>query len=478
MKRAYYYLVLPSAILFVGQLITGTQIVVAFLFSLAIYFGLCASFATGSWHSTLGLLNLIIISKFLIFGIVVKTLFLQPADDILLAPVETSMVAALGYAGVLIGTIIQQRLPLPRTRLIYAIADKNFYLVLYVFLMIAGYGSWSFIYISRQQAADVTTTIGGPFGFLTGFSEIRELAISACLYYVWLSKSRKFLSHPLVIFTLVVSTLLGIYSTSKEAMIEPAIYLFFTAASIKGIRYKPIWIILIVGSVTYATIIAPFSNFIRNAGGLNSVASERITVMTEVIPKMIFDEEFRNSVNTTLEKTVYKKFQPYLPVAGYSLGRMALVAEADRLIAASTNTERTGWETINWGFQMVLPRFMNPDKPYLATNNYLAHKVGEVGATDYTTQVSYGFMANFYNAFDFPGVIIGSSILICSLYYWLTLFFGNPTNLNIWSILVFGTYNHSLSEQSVAGIIASIWFPVTTLIVFLLAKHISKLLPW
>ena len=133
MTKTYYYLFFFSTIVFVGQLITGTQTQTALFFSIAIFFGLCAVFATGKWYSMLGLLNFAIIFKHLLFGIILKIIFLQPSDSPLFAPLESSMVAAIGFAGVLLGTLIQQKLPIPKTRLIYPISDKNFFLVLYGF---------------------------------------------------------------------------------------------------------------------------------------------------------------------------------------------------------------------------------------------------------------------------------------------------------------------------------------------------------
>ena len=480
MKPAYYYILLFSSILFVGQLINGTPLNIAFLFSTAIVFGLCAVQATGKWNSMLGLLNLVIIIKYLLFGIILKIFFFQPSDSPLLAPMETSMVAALGFAGVLIGTMIQQKLPLPKTRLIYPIHDKNFYLVLYIFSMTVGYGSWLYFFFSRHDVwttgLDLTTTVGGLYGIINAFGMFKDLSVVAAVYYAWLSKSKRLITHPLVLFPLVLSTLLGFYSTSKQGMIEPSVYLFLAILSVKGIRYKPLWGMLSFGIFIYVNLIYPFGNYIRYAGGREGSIDERIAVMSEVLPKMILEQEYRESVNMSLDKSHIHKHEPYLPVAGYSFGRFAMIAEADKLIAASTNSEGTGWETITWGFKMALPRFILPDKPILAANNYLARLVGGLGANDYTTQVSYGFMANFYNAFGFIGVIIGSLLLICGLYYWLTLFFGNPANISIWVILVFGQYHHLLAEQSVSGIIASLPFPLVVLIPFTLAKKISKML--
>lgn len=473
MKRTSFYLIIFSVILCIGQLTVGTDILVAFLFSIAIFFGLAATFATGRWNSLFGLLNFSLILKFLLFGVVVKIFFLQPADHPLRAPFETAMVCAFGFAGVMIGTVIQTKFRRPKRHIIHTINDKYFYLTLYIFSMIVGYGSWLYVYITRQGITDVESTVGGVFGVLGQFGDYKNMSISAAIYYLWASKSQRLLSHGLVIFTLVLSILVAIYSTSKQEMLKPLIFLILTVVSIKGVSYRPLWIIIITGLVTYTNFVYPFSQYIRHAGGREGTTSERIALMSEVVSKMVEDGEYREDLVT---KTSKNKDENYLPVAGASLGRFAMVAEADRLIAASNSFEDTGWETINWGFSMILPRFINPDKPIFAPNNYLGHIAGDISGNDYTTQVSYGFMANLYNAFGFTGVFFGSTIVTSLLYYWLSLFFGNATKLDIWIILVFSVFDHILTEQAVGSIIASIWFPVLTLVPFFLAKKIGEIL--
>lgn len=476
MKKTYYYVIIFSLILFIGQLITGTAISIAFLFSIAILFGLCAVFATGKWNSMLGLLNLSLIFKYLLFGVLMKTAFFQPSDSPLRSPMQTATVAALGFAGVLLGTLIYRKLPKPKIRLIYPIADKNFYLCLYIILFIVGFGSWLYVYITRGDMADIGESgVGGVFGVLGQFGGLKFLAISAAIYYAHMSKSKRLLSHPLVIFTLVISLLIGIYSTTKQGMLEPLLYLFITSLTIKGVRYKPLWNIVIIGTLLYVSIIYPFSQYIRHAGGREGSPAERIALMSSVLQAMVTDQEYRKSLSTSISYEYELQNEAYLPVAGDSLSRFAMLGEADKLIAVSTNSEYTGWETITWGFKMILPRFINPDKPAYAANNYLGHIVGDANPTDHTTQFSYGFMANFYNAFGFPCVFIGSTLLVGCLYYWCSLFFGNSSYLDIWGILVFGQYHHLLAEQSVAGIIASIWFPIVTLVVFIVSKKASKM---
>src|SRR6266403_3707846 len=103
-----------TTLLLVGQLITGTGAVVAFLFAAAILFGMLSVLAGGGLRSAFGCLNAILIGKFLLFGIAVQLILLEPADVTLRSPETTGLVMATGFLGLFIGTIVQSRFSCPQ----------------------------------------------------------------------------------------------------------------------------------------------------------------------------------------------------------------------------------------------------------------------------------------------------------------------------------------------------------------------------
>ena len=103
-----------------------------------------------------------------------------------------------------------------------------------------------------------------------------------------------------------------------------------------------------------------------------------------------------------------------------------MVGEADRLGSATERQQAfTGWETITWGFKLLTPSFLYAKKPTMEAGNYLGHIVGDIGPSDTETQVSYGVMANLYNAFSFIGVLVGTLVFFAGFYYWIRTFLGN-----------------------------------------------------
>jgi hypothetical protein len=149
---------------------------------------------------------------------------------------------------------------------------------------------------------------------------------------------------------------------------------------------------------------------------------------------------------------------------------------ADTLVAGTDESGQTGWETITWGFKLMVPSFIYPDKPIYPASNFLGHIAHEVSDDDYTTQVSYGIMANFYNAFSYPGVFIGTAVFIGSFYYILRLGFGRArcerrtAGTTAWFVLIIAHYHHMLVEAAVSGLMPSLLLPLDAYAIFLAAK--------
>jgi len=187
------------------------------------------------------------------------------------------------------------------------------------------------------------------------------------------------------------------------------------------------------------------------------------------------DGSFRSTVRERVSKGGYFE-------AGFlsPFSRLAMVGEADRLISATERQQAfTGWETIVWGFKLVTPSFLFHDKPIWEAGNYLAHIAGQVGSTDNTTQVSYGVMANFFNAFSFIGVGLGTPIFFAAFYYWIRLFLGEarcdgkPSTSTLWFIWLIAGFQHSIVESSIPGLVASLVFPAFLIFLCISAKVLS-----
>jgi hypothetical protein len=466
-----------TAFYLVGQLLTGTEVTVASLFALAILFGLLSIFAGGGLRSAFGCLNAILIGKFLLLGIAIKTILLEPADGPLIAPRTTALVMAIGFAGLLIGTLIQSRVACPEHLSMNRPITDRLLLSFSIVIFIASYLGYLAAMIPSTQGEGLQT--GGWLGVARALGELKSFSIVPAMMYLWRRKTHRWMTHPMIVAMLTWGGIIGIFSTNKQDAMEPLVFYFLLGFLRYGFGDMRLWGVVSIGTVYYMLIIFPYSQYVRHAGGREGTFEHRIEVTTDTFWRVTSDEQFRSTVTDRVSKPNYFEQRSLSP-----LGRLAMVSEADKLISATAlRGDFSGWETITWGFKLVTPSFLSPDKPVFEAGNYLGHIVGEVGQTDRTTQVSYGVMANLYNAFSISGVLFGTPLFFAGLYYWIRIFLGEarwdgmPTTSTLWFLWLVASFQHSIVESTVSGLIASLAFPVVLGLVWLITTWVSLFLP-
>jgi hypothetical protein len=110
----------------------------------------------------------------------------------------------------------------------------------------------------------------------------------------------------------------------------------------------------------------------------------------------------------------------------------------------------------------MVPSFLMPDKPGSGGGNFLGHIAGDLAPDDMGTQVSYGIMANLYNAFGLTGVLVGTVIFISIFYYVLRIWFATPDlssgpwGSSIWYLLLAMLFEHSLVEAPIGNLLPAL----------------------
>jgi hypothetical protein len=478
--RTHILLLATSLMYFVGQIVVGTSVYVAFLFSAAILFGLYSVWVAGGLLTAFGALNGILIAKFLLIGIALKVIILDPADRTLLAAENTGAVMAIGFLGLLIGTMIQRSLPAPQRPFIPEVDGARMYLALTIVFLMCGYGGY-LVGLGPDLSGQGTQT-GGVLGVARVLAGLKAFAIVPALFFAWIRNGSRFMSHVLPVTVLAIGIVMGIFTTSKLEAME-SLVLWILVGSLKyGLRDKRIVALSAMGILYYSAVIYPYSQFVRSHGGREGGVSERVQAIKDVFWTATTDGAFRQSVLAKSDDPNASFFEGDEALKPF--GRLAMVGQADRLVAATIDQQsRTGWYTLKQGFELATPSFIYPDKPIYGTGNYLGHITGEVGPRDQVTQVSYGVMATFFNAFSYSGVFFGSVVFFCCLYYILRLFFSNPrasmspSASTLWFVFIVATFQHTLVEETVAGLIATWRVPVAVLVMCMIARFVCALLP-
>ena len=203
-----------TAFYLLGQLLVGTDAVVASLFAVAILFGLLSVFAGGGLESAFGCLNAILIGKFLLIGIAIKILLIQPSDDRLNAPATTALVMALGFIGLFVGTLIQAHLSCPQSLSMNRPLSDGMLLSLSIVLFVLSYAGYFVSLIPAARGEGLQT--GGWHGIARSLGSMMSLSIIPPMFYLWRIRARLWMTHPLILGLLAWSTVVGIFTPSPE----------------------------------------------------------------------------------------------------------------------------------------------------------------------------------------------------------------------------------------------------------------------
>ena len=433
-----------------GQLIAGTDPQVAFFFSLASMFGLLAVGAAGGVRTGIGALNLVIVGKFLLFMIVVKIVVGEATEKNFYAADRTGQVMVVGFAALWLASLAFGALP----RVVRIMPSEfpgklSLLLMSWVFFLV-GNGASFFVLAVSAETHNGMNTSGGLLSVARQFALFGPMCVPIVMVYLWRKGTRTWLLHPLFIFMIVVSMIPGLVSAKKRDALQPIALAIGIIVARDGFRSKR-FVGLAVGIVAgYGLFLYPYSQYARAHGGRDMNFEDRAFAIEQIVTNFISDPGYRDIVEAHIQgaETLCFDSPALLPV-----NRFAVACFADRLIAASDSYRiETGWTTITWGFKILVPRFLYPEKPLFGAGNYFGHLTGEVQPWDHYTQIAYGIMADFYCSFRLAGVFVGTFVFFLFAYWILTLLFGraelvsSPSASTLYWLMIVGLFHEVFVE--------------------------------
>jgi hypothetical protein len=439
------------------QIALGAAVDVSAMFAGATFFGLLAAAEAGVF-TAIGLLNLVLVGRTLLGAYLAKNAFLQqPISADMLDPNATAAVMLGGFSAVWLATIAVKRwirvIPIFET-----ITEPRRLMALFLLILIAGAVSAIAVRIS---GSDGEVLAGGIWGVAKALGSTRNLALPILMMYLWRTGSARWLTHPFVLLLTLVLFGLGVLSTSKQAMAEPLVFFAIMAIARYGWRHPVAWACIPIAICAFQFFILPISQYARFAGGNYKDVRQAAQATADIVVGYVTDSGFREFVRRSAATSGHaSEGTAYLPENLVAMGRFALVGEADRLVSASDIFQPTGWDTVVNSLLVAVPHFLYPDKPQLGSGNFLARYTGDLPDRDLTTQVSYGFMANAYNAFGLAWVIPLSLITALLVLAPVALISSGTIFSNPWSMFAVVSLHQVYAESSFSGLFGAFNVPV------------------
>ena len=463
------------SVLAIFQLLLGADGLVVAGFCFAAFLGVAASAAAGGFRTIIGALCLIHVLKVLLVALLLKSILLETVESNLFAPVETAGMLAWGYASLLLASLAARFWLFPsrflRRGVFMTLLPNNaqFLLALGLSFFLCG-TVFSFIggaYIDQA---------GGGLGLIKTLAGYKGFCVSCFIFYSHAKGRRAILLNPLVMGTLVLLTVLGVISTSKQGILEPAFFAGLAYYSIRGFQWKRYLILGILAFFAAQYIINPFTQTAKmvnmSAGGRSS-GKETL----KAFAKNATDSSVREDNIARIDDMEEFDKKSYFNENVYILSRLALVYEQSWLVSASVDpSQRSGWFTIDWGFDMLWPRFLKPDKPAGSAAPWLGSFSGITGSDDDATSISFGYMANFYNAFGNQGVVIGGFLTAFFLFLLVSFAFGFNRSGGIFWVFGVTALHHNFVEAVFSSLLPLIYIPFIFAIYCLIAWVMAKFL--
>jgi hypothetical protein len=301
---------------------------------------------------------------------------------------------------------------------------------------------------------DGAVRLGGLAGALRRISLCAPLAIIAGTAYTIVTSNGKRIISIYNAMPCCTEFAVGVLFSSKQALLEPFFYLV-----IAGIAYRFAWsrLHLVTGLlVAFLSlyVLFPFGQVARNytrGANIHETYRKTIDFVGENFRKPRFLLE---QYQEYIEGVENDEMGRYFEKPNGFLERMAMIKGADSLISATLKQGTSGWENIRPGLVELLPRAILPRR-FVRVANELGHKAGVIDEDNEITCVSFGFAADAFNSFGWPGVAI-ISFAIGLLLILVTRLLVGPLRSDIWAVVFLGAYQHGIAEAHIGGVLQAV----------------------
>ena len=437
-------------VLFLLQLLTGTDLEFAELTFLAFFFSVLGVNFAGGLRTLAGWCVAVIALKMFLIPQIAKVCYREPCQSNLELPLVTMGVIAVSMVFICLAALVTMPFRLPRV-ILSPVPDVNRLQKMAIISLCVGTGGFlaaQFMGVTEEGAVQ----LGGLPGLLRRISSCAPLAIVAgTAYTIRVSKGRRLLSlYNGIPFAAEFG--IGVLFSSKQALFEPFLFTALTGIAF-GFCWRRFHLLAGIGSILIAFfVLFPFGQVTRNytrGANIRETYKKTVDYLDQNLrnPSFLADQyaEYRDRVEDEKGNTSYFTNPNGL------LERLTLIKAADLLISSTYKQGTGGWETINPAFADMLPRLILPRR-YVDVPNILGVRAGMIEEDNTGTDIAFGFAAHAFYAFGWTGVVV-SSFLLGVMLIVVTRLITRELPGNVWAVVLLGVYQHSVAEGNIGSLL-------------------------
>jgi hypothetical protein len=371
-----------------------TALVLAFILIWLVTIRICGGMMTLS-GAVVGYLGF----QHIVFSQFAKALYWQRPDTPLYDAVFTMQIYCVGMLGIFAAALVTN---LPAFRRLQPILRAE---IPTDRLKVMAYICTALMIL--RYAGSPQLGVGG-IRFLMNFEFIMPLA--AAINAAWVvqeSEGKKFFNW-LSMINIGIPLLVAMIGHQRRESIFAAVIMVITAICY-GFRFRLKHYMLALALIYFFQFIFfPFALYYRNMPGKSrdlaaNFANSWEALTTVMANPMEFQDESKFTPAPAEWET--KRLLYYDLTPNPTADRFSVIIVTDALLHAAEREPPLGWQTINAGIDMWIPRVFNDDKAILGTSNVIAQRApGLVNEIDFGTQITMGFFAEAYLSFRWTGV--------------------------------------------------------------------------
>ena len=454
-----------AALVFIGQMVEGTDLVFAVLTAVFIGIWAVAFNTAGGIEYTSGAFIFFNGLFTAIFGLVVKILLFEPAERNLVSPRATMVCYCIGMAGMGFAAFLSRNFRSKQALL------KNFDSLASMKTGAIACLIFSILLAAASGSAPESGTIGSAITQINRFPLMAILL--ATTYEIRISggkRSTNWIVWSAGLFDLAV----GLITTSKEGMLlGPTAW--FLAAMLNRFSF-PVRQILagILGLAFMSYYLVPYSQYVRNIHGTTRAESMAIAVLylSDLNKTRMLYQDALAQVDIANEPHLFDKREGFVD-------RIIMLPPDDTLIAFTDKGNVFGLEPTIQSYANVVPHFIWKEKVAYNSGNLYYHELGGLAEDDTTTGISFSPTADAYHQAKWLGLML---LLPIDMFiaFLVTDSLAGSSKYSIWAMLPILEVSHLAPEAGLGGCVylATYWV-IAILFLYLGVKvfpsHMSRL---
>jgi len=446
---------ISGALLMVGFMLIGSDLLITTILCAAWVVGWAAVAAGGGFKTLTGWFAFFPLFHFLLFSLPLKVTFWDGAEQGLRAPLSTSLVMLLFYAGLFMAALVCRITRVGMRPICSFNPSAEYYRRLAWICFLLGTAAYFLAMVLGQSAADGDSSGAGGMGMVHLLVYFQNFSIAAYIFYTW-EADLKFWKQPVFWLFLISGLALGTLASEKAATSQPLVYLLLAMASIYGFRSYKMWAGFAIFGAILAGVIYPVMHFARGVDGArDGTLAQRVEVVGTVTAQYLTDPGARKDMKEQVDDYAEDKAVLYLPQSAGVFDRFIMIGPTDLLVAGvdqSSDAEKYhGFELFKLGLQLLVPRFFFAEKPDIGSSEFLADVAGTRNTKE-QTYPTWGLPGELYYSFGLPGVFLGSFGIELIFFLLVNFWFGSRVRKSVWFCLLAVSLNMANSCAAIDSV--------------------------